>query len=55
MARYSIAVTMPSRPKGVLYQGTPAYGNGPSGLSLVSITRSAAERAIQSLNWSLEV
>src|SRR5688572_33089838 len=44
-----------SRPNGVQNHGTPAYGNGPSGVSVVIIARSAVERATQSLNAGFDV
>src|SRR4029453_10977880 len=48
------AVITPSRPNGVLNQGTPAYGYWPWGVALTSMRRSAAERRTHSLNRSLE-
>ena len=44
------AVMIASRPKGVEYQGMPAYGYGPVGSSVVSNAISARERSSQSLN-----
>jgi len=41
---------MPSRPNGALNQGTPAYGYGPAGVSVIIICRSASERVIHSLS-----
>ena len=49
------AVMTPSRPNGVLNQGTPAYGYWPWGVALTSMRRSAAERRTHWLNRSLEV
>ena len=46
---------MPSRPNGVLNQGTPAYGYGPYFVSATSMRRSAAERRTHWLNRSLDV
>ncbi len=51
-----MAVMMPSRPKGVLNHGMPAYGYGPNGVSVIIIWRSAADRVIHRLNpWLLEL
>ena len=48
------AVISPSRPKAVENQGTPAYGYGPCGVSVVSIARSALERDSTLLNTLFE-
>ena len=44
---------IPSRPNGVLNQGTPAYGYAPCGVSVTIICRSETERAIHSSSSSL--
>src|SRR5208337_1127312 len=49
------AVMIASRPNAVLYQGMPAYGYGPSGLSVISMARSEIDRRIASLNTSFDV
>ena len=51
----SSAVMIPSRPKGVLNHGTPAYGYGPCGVRDTSILMSAAARRTQKLKRSLEL
>src|SRR5947209_2530673 len=53
--RHSMAVIIPSRPKTVLNQGTPAYGYAPSGFPCINIRRSASERVNHSLKRLLEV
>src|SRR6266852_7544938 len=53
--RHSMAVIIPSRPKIVLNQGTPAYGYAPSGFPSINIRRSASERVNHSLKRLLEV
>src|SRR5258707_12441627 len=53
--RHSMAVIIPSRPKIVLNQGTPAYGYAPSGFPSINIRRSASERVNHSLKCLLEV
>ncbi len=45
---------IPSRPKGVLYQGTPAYGYSPSGFLVSSIRRSDVERSSHSSKRPLD-
>src|SRR3954466_10144929 len=46
---------MPSRPKTGLYQGPPAQGEGPGGVSAAIIWRSVIERPSQSSKRSLEL
>src|SRR5207248_5141788 len=48
-------VMRPSRPNGVLNQGTPAYGYDPYRVVDTSIRRSAAERRTHWLKRSLDV
>ena len=45
---------IPSRPKGVLYQGTPAYGYSPCGFRVSSIRRSDVERSSHSSKRPLD-
>ena len=51
----SYAVSSASRPKGVEYQGTPAYGKGPSAVAAVSMARSANERRSQAFAAGFDV
>ena len=53
--RYSSAVMIPSRPKIVLNQGTPAYGYGPASVRVAIMCKSAAERVSQPLKSGLLV
>src|SRR5579862_3685613 len=46
---------IPSRPNVVEYQGIPAYGYLPSGVSVISMLRSAIERHSTSLKILFEV
>jgi hypothetical protein len=46
---------MPSRPKGVLNHGTPAYGYNPSRRSVVIIVISPADLVSHWLNASFEL
>src|SRR5579871_6834516 len=46
---------MPSRPNVVEYQGIPAYGYRPSGVSVINMLRSAIERHSTSLKMLFDV
>jgi len=46
---------IPSRPKGVLNQGIPAYGYGPWDVSVMSMYRSETERLTISLYTEFEL
>src|SRR6185436_7156299 len=53
--RVMSAVQIPSRPKGVLNHGTPAYGYGPWAVRVTVMWRSAIERSSQSLKAEFDV
>src|ERR671910_151945 len=51
----SRAVTIPSRPNGVLNHGMPAYGYKPNGVSVSIMCRSALDRLNHRLRLSFEL